>query len=281
MNVPVPESLGLIAGKGAYPRLLAESAKKHGVKRVVAVAFKKETDPVIEKAADEVQWVHLGRFGHMLEILEHSGVKCAVMAGQITPTHLFRLRPDSRMIALLKRLRERNAETIFGAVGEELQAVGVELMPASLFMEDHMPGPGQLSRRAPTQDEAQDIRLGLKIAKITSRLDIGQTVVVKQGTVLAVEAFEGTDKAVRRAGKLGGAGIVVAKAAKPGHDMRFDIPVVGIHTIALLRKVRAAALAVEANRTILLERDKVVERADSAGLALVAVQTADGQDSDI
>jgi len=277
MKTAVPEALGLIAGKGVYPGLLAEAAKKRGVRRVFAVAFSRETDPAIERVADQVKWMALGRFGRMLDVLRDSGVKCAVMAGQITPTHLFRLRPDARMLALLKRLRERNAETIFGAVGDELRSIGVDLVPASLFMEDHMPGAGQLSKRAPTEAEQHDIELGLKIAKVSSSLDVGQTVVVKQGTVLAVEAFEGTDKAVRRAGRLGGPGMVMVKAAKPGHDMRFDIPVIGVKTMKLLKKVRAAVLAVEAGRTILLERDRIVEQADRMGLALVAVQADDGQ----
>ena len=273
MDIPIPESLGIIAGKGVYPRLLADSARKQGVKRLYAVAFRKETDPVLEKYADQVDWLYLGQLGAMLEAFKASGVKQVVMAGQITPTHLFRIRMDGPMISLLSRLRVRNAETIFGAVGEELKKIGVELLPASLFMEHTMPEAGVLSARAPTEQESADIELGLKVAKTTSGLDIGQTVVIKNGTILAVEAFEGTDAAIARAGELGGAGAVVVKVAKRGHDMRFDIPVVGEHTMKSLRRIKASVLAVEAKRTILLDREVVVGEADRQGLCLVAVKT--------
>jgi DUF1009 family protein len=270
----IPQTLGLIAGKGAYPRLLAESAKRQGVAHVFAVAFRKETDPVIERHADRVAWIHLGQFGRMLDALRQSGVKHAVMAGQITPTHLFRLRLDAKAVELLRRLTVRNAETIFGAVGAELQALGIDLLPASSFMEAHMPPAGVLSRRGPTEGERRDIEMGLRAARMTSGLDIGQTVVVKNGTILAVEAFEGTDAAIRRAAKLGGPGLVVVKVPKRGHDMRFDIPVVGVETMKLLRKVKAAALAVQAGRAILLEREKVVAAADAMGLCLIAVNVS-------
>ena len=267
----IPEALGIIAGKGVYPRLLAESARQQGVRRLCAIAFKGETDAVIEKVADHVDWINMGQFGRMLDAMRDSGVTCAVMAGQITPTNLFRVRMDGKMLEVLKRLRVRNAETIFGAVAEELKAIGIDLLPASSFMESHMPKAGVLSHRAPTEEEQHDIELGLKVARTTSGLDIGQTVVIKQGTILAVEAFEGTNETIKRAASLGGEGIVVVKAAKEGHDMRFDIPVVGMHTMELLRKARAAVLAVEAGRAILLEQDKLIQEAGRIGLCLVAV----------
>ena len=271
MKEDVPSALGIIAGKGAYPWLLADSARKQGVSRIVAVAFKKETDPVIEKYADEVRWLHLGQLGPLLEELKQSGVRHAVMAGQITPTHLFTVRMDRPLLNLLSRLKEKNAQTIFGAVGDELKAIGIELMPASLFMEHCMPEPGVLGARPPTDGEWRDIRLGLKVAKTTSGLDIGQTVVIKEGTILSVEAFEGTDETIERAGRLGGPGAVIVKVAKRGHDMRFDIPVVGDRTMKLLRKVKASVLALEAGRSILLEREKIVAEADRLGLCLIAV----------
>lgn len=278
MQTPTPETLGVIAGKGAYPRVLAQSARAQGVKRLFVVAFKGETDRAIEKFVDEIRWLNIGQLRALLDALRDSGVRHAVMAGQITPTHLFRVRMDSAMFDLLGRLQERNAETIFGAVGDELRKVGVELLPASLFMESTMPPPGLLSHRAPTHEEQADIELGLKVAKSTSGLDIGQTVVVKRGTILAVEAFEGTDATILRAGKLGGEGAVVVKVAKRGHDMRFDIPVVGEHTMATLRKARVAVLAVEAGRTILLDRDALVAEANRRRLCLVAVPTDGGKD---
>lgn len=270
-----PEKLGIIAGRGVYPLLLAESAKQQGVRHLVVVAFRKETDPAIERRADDVRWLRVGQLTALLDAFRESGVTQAVMAGQITPTRLFSVRPDRRALALLARLRTRNAETIFGAIGDELKTVGVELLPASRFMESAMPPPGLLGRREPTPEEWEDIRLGCRVAKATSGLEIGQTVVVKQGTILAVEAFEGTDETLLRAGRLGGPGAVVVKVAKRGHDMRFDIPVVGLGTLKALKKIRAAVLAVEARRTILLEREKMREETDRIGLAFLAVEMED------
>jgi len=268
----VPSVLGIIAGKGAYPYLLAESAKRQGVRRVIAIAFKKETDPVIEKFADEVKWIYLGQFGHMLDALRGSGVKHAVMAGQITPTHLFTVRMDAKMLDLLRRLPVKNAETIFGAVADELKTMGIELLPASTFMEAHMPKAGVLSRRTPTGSEQRDIDLGRQVALTTSKLDIGQTVVMKDGVILAVEAFEGTDETIERAARLGGPGIVIVKVAKKGHDLRFDIPVIGMHTVKVLKKAKAAVLAVEAGHAILLEREKIIEAINHMNMCLVALE---------
>ncbi|MFC1497145.1 LpxI family protein [Verrucomicrobiota bacterium] len=272
MNTSTPETLALIAGKGIYPLLLAESARKQGVRKILVIAFRKETDPEIEKVADEVKWIYLGKLGDMLDVLTESGVKHAVMAGQITPTHLFNIRMDNRMLKLLKKLRVRNAETIFGAVADELKSAGIELVPASTFMETHMPETGLLSKRSPSESEQRDIELGLKVAVATSNLDIGQTVVIKEGTVLAVEAFEGTNETIERAGRLGGPGAVVVKLAKQGHDMRFDIPVIGMHTMKLLKRIKASVLVVETGRAILLEREKIVKEANRIGLCLTAVQ---------
>jgi len=272
VNQSVPKKLGLIAGKGVYPRLLAESARRQGVQHIFAVAFRKETDPIIEKYANEVKWIYLGQLGNMIDALRESAVKHAVMAGQITPTHLFRIRMDARMLTLLRRLPMRNAETIFGAIADELSSLGIQLIPASTFMESHMPDVGLLTTRSPTESEQQDIELGLKVARTTSGLDVGQTVVVKQGTILAVEAFEGTDESIKRAGRLGGSGAVIVKVAKHGHDMRFDIPVIGLHTIKLLKKIKAGVLVIEAGRAILLEREKIIEQANKIGLSLIAIE---------
>lgn len=271
MSDKLPESLAIIAGRGVYPQVLADSARKQGVKRLCAVAFKRETDSALEKLVDEIRWVPLGHLQAMLDALQSLGSQWAVMAGQIKPTHLFNIRPDKRMVDLLARLKERNAETIFGAVGEELKTVGVELMQASLFMEAAMPEAGPIGHIPPTEAQWEDIRLGLRVAKATSGLDIGQTVVIKEGTVLAVEAFEGTDETILRAGGLGGPGSVVVKVAKRGHDMRFDIPVIGDRTFRSMKKSRASVLAVEAGRSILLEREKLVSLADRAGIAFLAV----------
>lgn len=250
---------------------MAESARAQGVSNICVLAFKGETNPVIVRYADELRWIKVGRLRDFLETLKSFEADVAVMAGQITPTALFRLRPDKAMLKLLSGLDKRNAETIFGAIGDEMKNIGVELKPASLFMQQTMPEPGILTAREPDRRETRDIELGLKVAKTTSGLDIGQTVVVKEGTILAVEAFEGTDKTIRRAGKLGGPGGVVVKVAKRGHDMRFDIPVIGMRTIKTFKKARVSALAVEAGRTILLEREKIIAAADELNLAITAV----------
>lgn len=271
MSSTVPEQIGLIAGRGTYPLTLARSARDQGVRRVFAIAFRGETDRSIARLADEVRWIYVGQLQAMLDALQASGVHDAVMAGQIRPTNLFRVRPDRRMLELLGRLKERNADTIFGALGDELAAIGIRLLPASSFMESAMPASGILSGRAPDEREQRDIELGRAVAKATSALNIGQTVVIKEGTVLAVEAFEGTDETLKRAGRLGGPGAVVVKVARRGHDMRFDIPVVGLRTLKTLKRIRASALAVEAGRTILLDRDEVLELANRMGLAIVVV----------
>lgn len=234
-----------------------------------AVAFRHETDPVIERLVDDVRWLRVGQLGAMLDYFQSVGVTDVVMAGQIAPRNLFHLRPDRMAWELLAGLSERNAHTIFGAVGDRLRAVGIELQPASLYMEEAMPPAGRLTRRVPTEGEQRDIDLGFLVVEQTSALDIGQTVVVKDGAILAVEAFEGTDAAIRRGGKLGGAGAVAVKAAKRGHDMRFDIPVVGERTIQVLRRARVAVLAVEAGRCILLDRERVVWRANRFGVGLI------------
>ena len=273
-SFPMPETLGVIAGLGSYPWQLARSAHAQGVKRVVAFAFKGETERVIAKHADEVVWMHLGSLQALLDAVRAKGVTKIVMAGQIKPTRLFSLRLDAKALAVLRTLKVRNAHTIFGAIGDELRAIGAELLPAYCFMETEMPAAGTLGRRAPDERELADIRLGAKVAKITSGLEIGQTVVVKEGTVLAVGGFEGTDETILRAGRLGGPGAVVVKVAKLGHDMRFDIPIVGLRTFKMLKKAKISCLAVEARRTILLEREKLAAEADRLGIAFAAFDAA-------
>lgn len=266
----VPESLIIIAGKGAYPMELAQSARAQGVHRICAVAFKGETNRRLQGLVDQISWINIGSLGRFLECIAHFEAKDAVMAGQITPTALFRLRPDKKMLSVLSGLKLRNAETLFGAVASELSAIGVHLQPAYMFMKGSMPVEGLLSSRAPSEREEYDVDLGIKVAKTTSGLEIGQTVVVKEGTIVAVEAFEGTDKTILRAGRLCRKGAVVVKLAKHGHDMRFDIPVVGMRTMSVLKRAGVTALALEAGRTILLERERFVKRADQLGISIVA-----------
>jgi len=265
----VPERLVLIAGSGEYPLLLAESAKRQGVKHLAVIALRGETDRAIARHADNVAWFRVGQFGHAMEHMKRLAIPHAVMVGSVTPTCLFHFRLDAWTVALLRRLPAWNAHSIFGALVNEFTAAGIELLPAWRFMEAHMPPPGLLATRPPTEQEQRDIALGFKVAQAVGALDIGQTVVVKDGAVLAVEGFEGTDEAIARGGKLGGPGSVVVKAAKEGHDMRFDIPVIGLRTIKALRRIRAGVLAVQAGRTIILGRETVAGAADQIGLSFL------------
>ncbi len=267
-----PEILALIAGRGDYPLLLARAARARGVKRIFAVAFKGETCREIESVADETTWSHAGSLGGLLDALKKSGAKHAVMAGQINPKNLFCVRMDKTLLDLLKSLSVKNAHTIFGGITAEIEKTGVKLLPASSFMQDYMPSAGLLTARSPDGREFNDISIGRRVIKDTSHLDIGQTVVVKEGMILAVEAFEGTDKAIRRGGKLGGRGAVVVKVPKHGHDMRFDIPVIGSRTLQSLRKAKATCLAIEEGGAILLHKDQLIAQADAMGLAVTVLK---------
>ena len=267
----IPEVLALIAGRDQYPLLLARAARAQGVKRLVAFAFKGETSREIEQIADEVVWGNSGALGALLKALEQSGASQVMMAGQINPKNLFHLRMDGTFLRLLKNLPVKNAHTIFGAIIAEIEQVGLELLPASSFMQDYMPSAGVLTSRAPDERELADVEIGRRVIKDTSHLDIGQTVVVKDGMILAVEAFEGTNKAIRRGGKLGGKGAVVVKVPKVDHDMRFDIPIIGTHTLRSIKKAKVSCLAIEEGGAILLEKEALIACANQLGLALVVL----------
>ena len=267
----IPDSLILIAGRGDYPLLLARAARAQGVGRIDAVAFRGETSRKIQSVVDHVIWCNSCALDEMLTALRLSRAERAVMAGQIDPKNLFRVRMDKALKELLKTLPVKNAHSIFGAIIEEIQKTGITLMPASAFMQEHMPAAGLLTARTPDERELNDIQIGRRVIKDTSHLDIGQTVVVKNGMILAVEAFEGTDKAIQRGGTLGGQGAVVVKVPKIGHDMRFDIPVIGARTLRSLRKAKVSCLAIEAGGAILLEKEKLIKKANADGLAITVL----------
>ena len=259
MNPPVtpPESLAIIAGNGVYPHAMVRGARLAGVKRIVVAAFQNETDPSLADLVDGIEWMRVGQLGKMLAFLKDSGARHAVMSGQIAPKNLFDLRPDVKALLLLAKLPERNAESIFGAIADAMAGVGVELLPATSFMEECLAPEGPLAGPAPGRKERADLEYGFRIAKESSRLDIGQTVVVKNGTVLAVEAFEGTNAAILRGGALGKKGAVMVKVSKPGQDLRFDVPVIGPVTLQTAAEAGLAAIGVEAGKTLLLEREKL------------------------
>ncbi len=265
-------ALGLIAGNRQFPLIFAREARRMGVKRLVAVAFEGETEPALEPLVDVFERMKLGQLDRLIQAFRKHGVRQVVMVGQIAPKNLFSgVRLDLRMTLLLARLKRRNAETIFGAIGEELAKDGLELVPHARFLERLIPRPGVLSRRRPGAGEREDFEFGLRMARAVAALDIGQTVVVKQGTVLAVEAFEGTDAALLRGGQLGQGDAVAVKVTKPGQDMRFDIPCIGCATIRVLQQAGIRALGIEAGRTLLLEKEELLKLADDAGIALEAL----------
>lgn len=267
----VPQTLGIIAGNGRYPFLLAQEARKAGVKRLVAVAFEKETNPSLEAEVDELTWLRVGQLGKLCQYFKKQDVSAAMMAGQIAPGNLFDLRPDLKALIVLARLKERNAETIFGAIADELAAVGTELLPATTFMEAHLAPVGHFAGPVPGKRVDDDLRFGYHIAKEVSRLDIGQTVVVKKGTVLAVEAFEGTDAAAKRGGGLGKGGAVLVKVSKPNQDFRFDVPVFGERTLESARDSGIAVLACEARKTLLLDQEALRKKAEAWKISLVGI----------
>lgn len=262
------ESLFLISGSGDYPRLVIEAARAAGVRRIVLAVFEGETSAELEPLADEVHRMKVGQLGKLLDAAKKSGATDALMAGQIAPGNLFNLRPDLRALVLLARLKQRNAETLFGAVAAELASVGVPLLPATTFLDEQMAGKGLLCGPRLKPRHIADLEFGFRIAKETSRLDIGQTVVVKNGTILAVEAFEGTNEAIRRGGLLGRGGSSMVKVAKPGQDMRFDVPVVGTKTIETAAAAKIHSIGVEAGATILLDRKRVAEVAAAHSISI-------------
>lgn len=263
-----PDALGIIAGSGAYPLLVAQAARASGVREIVAIGFTGETDPKLEGLVDQMEWMRVGQLGRLLSYLRTANVRRAMMAGQIAPKNLFALRPDWKALLLLAGLQRRNAETIFGAIADELSHVGIKLLPAFTFLEEYLAPAGLIAGPALTRRQEADVTFGLAIAKEITRLDVGQTVIVKNGTVLAVEAFEGTDEAVKRGGNLGGKGAVMVKVSKANQDMRFDVPVIGVQTVLIAAAANIRVIAVEAGRTLLLEKDGVIANAERCRVSI-------------
>ncbi|HUB67554.1 MAG TPA: UDP-2,3-diacylglucosamine diphosphatase LpxI [Candidatus Methylacidiphilales bacterium] len=284
MPVPSPnsasngESLGIIAGNGRYPVLLAEAARARGVKRLAIAGFSDETLPEVAKLADHYIRLRVGQLGALCNYFREQRIDRAIMAGQITPGNLFDLRPDLKALLLLAKLKERNAESIFGAIADELKKAGVELLPATTFLEDALPESGHIAGPRLSRRQLIDVAFGFRIAKEISRMDIGQCVVVKKGTVVAVEAFEGTDAAMERGGRLGKGEVVLVKVSKPNQDFRFDVPVVGTRTMEKARDSAVRVVACEARRTLLLDRALVLEQAERWGISLFAADESTGKD---
>lgn len=252
-------AVGMICGNGVYPAQFARAARQAGVKRLVAAAFVNETEPCLADLVDEIEWMRVGELNRMIRFFRRSAIAKAVMVGQIAPANLFDLRPDLRTVALLTRLKTKNAESIFGAIAAELERDGIELLPAITYLESDMPGPGPVAGPRLKPAEEETARWGFGIAKEVSRMDIGQTIVVRDGTVLAVEAFEGTNEAIRRGGALGKGKAMVVKVSKPSQDLRFDVPCIGPATLETAREAGISAIVVEAGKTLLLDPEQLGE----------------------
>ena len=262
--------LGLIAGMGELPKLVAADAKARGY-RVVAVALEPVADKDLGSYVDEIKWVNVGKLGAIIDSLKKSKVKEAVMAGKVPKSLLYKSKiiPDLRAVKLLFTLKDKSDDSILLGIAKELEKDGITLLNTTDFSAGLMTPEGLLTEESLSENEWKDIAFGWKIAKEIGRLDIGQTVIVKDQAVMAIEAIEGTDEAILRGGKLAGKGAVVVKVSKPKQDMRFDVPVVGMKTLISMIAVSARVLAVEAGRSILLQREKIIKEADEAGISLV------------
>ncbi len=268
------EKVGLIAGKGQFPLLFAQAAKRRGV-AVMAVAHRGETDPRLEALVDRLNWVYVGQLGKIIRLLKAAGVRQAVMAGGISRGRLFsQFRPDLKALSLIRRVGGGRDDRLLRAVAAELEAEGIAIAPSTLFLDDLLATKGVLSRRPPTPEEVLDLEFGFQVAKEIGRLDLGQCVVVRRQVVVAVETVEGTDETIRRGGRLAGPGTVVVKVSKPDQDLRFDVPAVGQDTLAVMREVKAAVLGVEAGKTLIFDQDEMLKLANQAKIAVVGLEAA-------
>lgn len=269
-NIQHPIKVGLIAGNGTFPFLVLEGARKAGASVAVA-AIREETDPRIEEIADNITWVGVGQLGKMLRFFKSEGVEKAIMAGQVKHVQIFSSSiPDLRMVKMLLRLPRKNTDALIGAVANELASEGIELIDSTFFLKDYLPQAGPLTKREPDERERGDIEYGLEVAHEIARLDLGQTIVVRDRACVAVEAMEGTDAVIRRAGELVRGRLTVVKIAKPDQDMRFDVPVVGLSTLQTMNAAGATCLCLTAGKTLMFERDEMVEYANKHKIAIVA-----------
>jgi len=263
----------VIAGAGIYPELVVRGAKAAGVERVDVLAVRGSASWATRRAGDGVKMFGVGEIIAAIRWIAGQRYDGAILAGQINPLSLFRTRFDDEVKAWLRSMPCKNAHTIYGKLVEEMEKAGVRILPATSYMDGCLPGEGVLTTRAPDAREQKDIEYGAVIVRDMGRHDVGQTVLVKEGMVLAVEAFEGTNAAIKRGGKLGGRGAVIFKGAREGHDMRFDVPVMGLKTVKTMKSAGVTALAFQAKRQIVLDMEAVVSYANRHGIALVGMKT--------
>src|SRR4026207_1894757 len=262
--------LGLIAGNGKFPFMVLEGARQSGAQVAVA-AIREETDPQIEQLADVVTWIGIGQLGRMIRFFKDEGVEKAIMAGQVKHVQIFsRAVPDARMLRVLLKLPRRNTDSLIGAIASELESEGIELVDSTCFLQDSLPQSGTLTRREPSKQEREDIKYGLEIAREIARLDLGQTIVIRGQACVAIEAMEGTDETIRRAGRLAKGRRTVVKVAKPNQDMRFDVPVVGVPTIEAMIEAGATCLSITAGKTLMFDRQEMIRTAERHKVSIVA-----------
>ena len=260
---------GLIAGNGQFPFLVAEGARRLG-KSLAVVAIKEETDPRIDEVADDVTWVGIGQLGKMLSFFKEKGVEKAIMAGQVKHVQIFSgAMPDMRMVKMLWNLPRRNTDALIGAVAVELAKEGIELIDSTYFIQDQLAPEGALTKRKSSDEERENIQYGLDIAHRIAGLDLGQTIVIRARACVAIEAMEGTDATIRRAGELANGKLTVVKVAKPDQDMRFDVPVVGVPTVESMIDAGATCLSITAGKTLIFDREEMIALADKNKLAVV------------
>lgn len=267
-----PESLGLIAGNGSFPFLVARAARARG-RRVVALAIREEAFPELQAEVDEWHPIGLGQLGKAVATLKAAGVREAVMAGQVKHRQIFAgIVPDLTLMGVLARLAFKNTDSLIGAVADVFEREGIRLASSVELLTDQLATTGRMTRRGLSADEEKDVRYGVRIARVLSGHDLGQTAVVKSQAAVALEAMEGTDEVIRRAGRIAGPGCSVVKVAKPKQDMRFDVPVVGPGTLQAMAEAQARVLAVEAGRTLLLDRPAFLAAAEAAGITVWGIE---------
>lgn len=267
------KNIGIIAGTGELPEIIARDARERGIK-VVTIALENLASPELVKYSDEIRWINVGKLGTLIDTLKDFGVKEAIMAGKVPKTLLYKTKvtPDLRAAKLLFSLKDRSDDSILNAIAKELKKEGINIIDTIAFSPHLLTPEGILTEDPPTKNEWEDIEFGWKIAKEIGRLDIGQTVVVKSRAVMAVEAIEGTDEAILRGGALAGEGAVVVKVFKPEQDMRLDVPVIGIETLKSMTAVSARVLAVEACRSIMLNKERFIKEAEDSGITVVGIK---------
>ena len=263
--------LGLIAGNGKFPFLLAREAKANGY-RIIAASIKGDTSIFLKFFVDKISWFSAGELKNLFSYFQSQGVKEVIMAGQVNPSNLFdkNLEFDAEFKSLFQAMQDRKADTIFLSVANKLKSYGIELLDSTFLLKKYLAPRGTLTKRAPTLNELADIDFGKQIAKTMGSIDVGQTVVVKERTIVAIEAMEGTDKTILRGGRIAREGAVIVKMSKPNQDLRFDVPVIGPRTIVHMRRANAKCLAIETGKTLIIDRDKTIALANKSDICIVA-----------